>query len=211
MRFASPWDRKLRVITAASTLVLVAALGFVAAVIARTGLPGAIAAAVVAALGAGTVGFSWALAPRAFSLEHGALRIERPLRPVEIPLASIRAAALLGPGPLRGALRVAGSGGFFGYYGRFWSRPLGAFRLYATRTSDLVRVDTATERFLLSPERPERFLELLLSRAPASALSGGEPAPRRLARGTVVALVAALALVPVAIAAIVATAAALAR
>jgi hypothetical protein len=192
MRFASPWDRRLRIVTAISAIVLAAVVVFVAAVLATTGLGRAAVLAAVLALASLTLGLSWGLAPTAFAIEHGMLRIERPMQPIEIPLASIRAAGPLGPAGLGRSLRIAGSGGLFGYYGLFWSRRLGAYRLYATRTSDLVRVDTDRERFVLSPEPAGQFLELLQSRAPAWSFA--EPEPRPVARRVVAALVAAILL-----------------
>jgi hypothetical protein len=149
------------------------------------------------------LGVSFALAPNGYSIEAARLRIERPLRAIEIPLASIRSAGTLPDDAFRGARRVVGSGGLFGYYGRFWSRRLGAFRLYATRRTELVFVDTAADRFVLSPEPAERFLGVLLShapsasRAPADAMLPPRPMPRRVKLG----LAALFALVPIAIAA----------
>jgi hypothetical protein len=125
---------------------------------------------------------SWALAPRGFAIEASQLVVERPLLPVRIPLASVRAVELFPPGATRGALRIAGTSGLFGNYGRFWSRSLGFFRLYATRREGLVRVETEGAVFVLSPDPPERFVEALLGRAPRAQRSlgavSGKPAPR---------------------------------
>lgn len=162
------------------------------------------AAAAVAGLLAVTLGGAYALAPRGYALDAGRLRVERPLASVEIAYGAIRGAGALSEDALAGARRVMGSGGLFGYYGRFWSRRLGAFRLYATRRTGLVVVDTADDRLVLSPDSPERFLEVLHARAPGAAREAGEtlaarPVPRRVKLG----VAALVALVPLAIAAIV--------
>jgi hypothetical protein len=101
-------------------------------------------------------------------------------------------------------MRVAGSGGLFGYYGRFWNRSLGAFRAYATRRSDLVRVDTADERFVLSPDAPDRFLDELCARAPSAARATAyEPLERRpVPRRTWLLVAALVGIVPLAAGAI---------
>jgi hypothetical protein len=201
MRFRAPWDRTLRVTT--SVVACAAAIGAVLLLrlAATTEIPLATTAgiALASAIGA-TFALAWALAPGGYAVEAGRLRIDRPLRPIEIPLASIRAAAALPDGALSGSARIAGSGGLFGYYGRFWSRRLGAFRLYATRRTGLVAVDTDRERFVLSPEPPARFLEVLLSRAPsaARAISAASLAPRPLPRGAKLGLAALVLLVPLA-------------
>jgi hypothetical protein len=204
MRFASPWDRRLLAITAGSAVVLAVAVALVVSRLAGVGPGGLAVSAAVVALAAATVALSWALAPKGYSIDPRVLRIERPLSPIEIPLASIRAVGPAGPDAIRRSLRLGGSGGFFGYYGRFRNRRLGAFRLYATRTRDLVRIDTVADRFIVSPEPPDRFLELLLSRAPAAVgTAPDDVAPRPLPRRTVLTLVAAAAAVPLAVGAIV--------
>jgi len=106
----------------------------------------------------------------------------------------VRAVHLLPPSAARGLLRVAGSGGLFGYFGRYWSRDLGGFRLMATRRTGLVLVETSGGRVVLSPGEPAAFREAVLgaapwiARAPALALTpSGSP-------GRAVALVVALVL-----------------
>lgn len=169
MRFPAPKDRVVLLVTGFAALVLVAVVAVVGYAAAHalgpleTGIGWA-----VGLLGATILGVAWGLAPRGYSLEGSTLRVDRPLRPVVIRLAEVREAALLPEGAARGALRVGGSGGLFGFYGWFWGRTLGGFRMYASRTSRLVRVDTREERFVLSPEPPERFLEALLGRAPSA-------------------------------------------
>lgn len=112
---------------------------------------------------------TWALAPRAFTIGAGKLRVERNAwRAVEIPLARVRSVGLVPPEGVRGAIRLFGTGGLFGYYGLFRSRALGRFRLHATRGSGYVGVRTADALFVLTPERPEAFVEVLLGAAPAA-------------------------------------------
>lgn len=177
-RFPSPWDRGLRLATSILTVVLVAiGVGLPALGLYLSGpdpellWPFLLAPAGSAAILLG----SWALAPRGFALRAGELRVERPLLSLRIPLRSIRAVDLLPGDGLAGALRTAGNGGLFGYYGRFWSRALGSFRMYATRRDRLVRVETDEAVYLLSPEPPERFADALLTRAPLARRSPGAP------------------------------------
>lgn len=202
MRFAAPWDRTNRVSTTVATVVLAAVV--IAAGAFTAGLDAAAApvvVAVVAACAGATVGLAWAFGPKGYAILGDELLIERPLRAIAIPLRSIRAAVPLPDGSLKGALKVAGSGGLFGWYGRFWNRRLGSFRAYATRRDGLVLVDAGGDRFVLSPEPPGRFVEALLARAPAASRASGDvPLARRPTPRRVLVLLALLtALVPVSI------------
>jgi hypothetical protein len=178
-RFEAPWDGQLRLVSSILALFLAA----VAAGLLVLGLalsrgepallwPFLVGPVIIAAVLAG----AWLLAPRGFALDAADLVVLRPVRPVRIPLAEIRAVEPLPPGAIAGAVRLGGNGGMFGHYGRFWSRRLGSFRMYVTRRSGLVRVETGQEQFVLSPAEPEAFVEALLARAP-SARRGASARP----------------------------------
>jgi hypothetical protein len=151
--------------------------------------------------------FAWALSPRAFLVGSGVVAVERRRwRRLELPLSSLRRAVLLPAAGVHGALRVAGSGGAFGNYGLFWSRALGTFRLYATRSDRLVLLDADRERLVVSPDDVEGFLEAVRAHAPR-ALADTMPdradrPPRgraRIARALSLALFLPLAAVAVAL------------
>jgi hypothetical protein len=185
MRFEAPWDPRLRAVTALGSAVLVISAAVLLFLGFRDGDPAAAAIAAVFALGLLLVAFlARALAPTGFSIEGNAVKVLRRLRPVSIPLSRLRAA---GPvrRPLARSIRLGGSGGLYGWYGRYWSRALGQFRVYATRTGNLVQLDTPDERWILSPEPAGRFLDEVLARAPGAARVPEEgpharhPIPRR--------------------------------
>jgi hypothetical protein len=110
---------------------------------------------------------SFAYAPRGYVLEGSTVKVLRRVGPREIPLSRLRAAGPVGP-ILRGAVRLGGSSGLFGFFGRYWTRSLGMLHAYATRTDGLVQLDTPQGRFVLSPEPAERFLDEVLARAPGA-------------------------------------------
>ena len=96
---------------------------------------------------------AWAMAPVALVVEAGELRVERRAwKPLRLPLSTVAAVSLL-DAPVRGAIRLFGVGGFFGSYGVFWSRALGRFRLYATRSGPgiLVRRSGGSLPIVLTP------------------------------------------------------------
>lgn len=208
MRYAAPWDRSLRVSTGVLLAVIALAGAVLAAIVLAVG-----AGPLVTALGglalavlAGVAVAAWALAPTGYAIEGGTLRVLRRLRPIEVPLAEVGAVCRIAELRAGGAARIGGSAGFFGHHGRFWSRPLGSFRLHATRTHDLVLLDLSDDRLLLSPDLPERFLEEVLAAAPRAARAEDpEALPRRpLPRRAKVELALAIAAVPVLVGAILA-------
>jgi hypothetical protein len=180
------------------------------AVLAAAGGAGAGVAALLTALGVvlfgGAVLLSWALAPKSFAVEGTQVRVDRPFRPVVIPLTGLRSVGPLPDGALRGTSRLVGSSGLFGYYGRCWNRRLGAFRLHATRRSGLVLLEAAGELFVLSPEPAGRFVEDVLGRAAGAVRAeGAMPVERRpIPRRSWITIALVVALVPVGLAGVVA-------
>ena len=57
-------------------------------------------------------------------------------------------------------LRLWGNGGVFAGSGIFWNKRYGVFRAYVTRSKaeELVLVESARGKVIISPERPEEFL-----------------------------------------------------
>lgn len=167
--YAARWERSLKVSTGLF-VALTAGGAAVTAFVARhpetpdAGLAGLFFAAMPLFIVATAV-LAWALAPSGFEIEAALIRVERPLLPIEIPLREVREVEVLAPGALGGAIRLLGTSGAFGHYGRFRSRTLGKFRMYATRGDGLVRVTTERDTFVLSPEPLEPFVEEVLSRA----------------------------------------------
>ncbi len=165
----APTDRTLRVTTAVAAAV---AIGIPAAVVATLGHELADGpewvGLIACALGPLSLPLVWALAPRGFAIEGGTLRVLRPLAPVEIPLERIQRIGAVDDEAVRSSVRTFGVSGVFGNYGRFWSRTLGAFRLYARRsrgTFVLVEVE-GLGRLVLAPADSEVFLEMLRFEAP---------------------------------------------
>lgn len=160
--FTAPWDQKLTLVTVVGSalLLLGAALAaWVALAVVSSGAGRALllfgGVFSLAAL-AGSI----LLAPRGYTIADGRLTIRRLVRPVEIPLASIQAVELLPAERLARSLRTLGSGGLFGYYGRFRNAALGDYRIYATRGDGYVLVRAALP-YVLTPDSPDRFIEAL--------------------------------------------------
>ena len=68
------------------------------------------------------------------------------------------------PEVFRSAVRVCGSAGLFGFFGSFWSKPLGLFRAYCTNICGCIVVRLRDRVIVVSPDEPERFLVALHAR-----------------------------------------------
>jgi hypothetical protein len=148
---------------------------------------------------------AWAFAPRGFAIGRAFVRIERVLFPIELPLREVREAGMLPAEHLCGTVRVLGTSGAFGHYGRFRSRSLGDFRMYATRCQDLVRLVTDRGTFVLSPDPVERFVGEVLALAPSarrSDVTGPAPLPKRPSRAVWLVPLAIVATLLLAVAAV---------
>jgi hypothetical protein len=160
--FAAPWDQRLTAITIVAGSLMLGATAFVAWLAIARVTSGPVRAALLASavipLAALVLGAL--MGPRGYAIRGDTLTIERWIGPIEIPLASIRAVELLPADRLEGSLRTLGSGGYFGYYGRFRNELLGGYRLYATRGEGYVLV-RADRPYVLTPDSPDRFVEAL--------------------------------------------------
>ncbi len=135
------------------TVAMMAALRRPASPIASLGLVGA--ALAIAAI----LIFAWVYTPRAFRLDGGNLRIERPAGDVTIPLVTITEVV-----PLDVFLGLSwkappgGNSGLFGIYGTFYRRDIGKFQLYGRAASRAVLLETSGGKVVVTPEHREAFM-----------------------------------------------------
>lgn len=165
MTFDAPWDGKL---TAVTTLVAVLLGGSVMFLIwlgltRMPSLPLRLFLLFDAVVIAGVFVITALMGPRGYAIRETTFRIERRLGAIEIPISAIREVGPLPAESLKGAWRTLGSGGFFGYYGRYRNRTLGNFRMYATRSDGYVLV-RADHPYVLTPDSPGRLVEELRRR-----------------------------------------------
>jgi len=147
--FTAPWDRRL----CASTVLLSAAiLAPVLILPAHTRWVWWIRGALLLLVGA-----TWLWAPTGFRLQAGNLVVTRLIGELRISLSGLTRARRTGPDELRGAVRMWGSCGLFGCYGRFqvgfetqiW---------YVTDRSKCVRLELPGCVVVVSPSDPDAFL-----------------------------------------------------
>jgi len=102
---------------------------------------------------------SYALAPRGYAVLGRSLVVKRRLwRSVTVSLESIRELRPATADDFRGALRLWGDGGVFGYYGLFQTAKLGKCRWFLTNRSNAVVLVTEEKTVLLSPDDVSGFM-----------------------------------------------------
>ena len=105
------------------------------------------------------LGFAVVFAPLGYTVDDVGIVVNRIGPKVCILQGEIADIGRLSARDLGFSVRVCGSGGFFGFFGRFWSRRLGHHRMYATNMRDLVFVERMDgTRFILSPYPADVFV-----------------------------------------------------
>lgn len=131
----------------------------VAAVAVHTAIVGAILAVVL--------GLSYAYSPRGYRVSADAIIVKRLIGNVRVPIANLRSIRGVEKDDLRGAVRLWGSGGFFGYFGLFRTTKLGRCTWYATDRKKLIVAIGASKTTVYSPDDTEGFLNAIRARVPA--------------------------------------------
>ena len=77
------------------------------------------------------------LAPQRLEIGESQMVVLRRYQSVVISRDEIKSVEPLPANAMRGAIRTCGVGGLFGYFGKFYSRTIGSFSLYATGSENL--------------------------------------------------------------------------
>ncbi|MCL5744393.1 MAG: PH domain-containing protein [Acidobacteria bacterium] len=151
--FSASYDLTTKIVSA---VVCVVPLGFALAA----------QSALVAAISVLLFLVAYGYSPRGYVVTGRSIHIKRLLTTAQLPLHSIRAVRAATADDLRGCFRLWGSGGFFGYYGLFWTTRLGKCTWYATARKRLVVVVTESKTALFSPDDVDGFLAVIRAEVP---------------------------------------------
>lgn len=83
---------------------------------------------------------------------------------LEIPLSEVISVGPISKSDIDGSIRTFGSGGFFGYLGRFRNKTLGRYTMYATELKHLVLVRTRQKKYVFSCTQPQEFVAYIQAR-----------------------------------------------
>lgn len=145
MRFSASYDRTTKIVSATVA-------GFLLA------LALALQSVIVGSISAVLLVLAYAFSPRGYTIADESILIDRLVGTVQIPLRGLREARRSTADDFRGAIRLFGDGGLFGYYGLFRTARLGKSHWYMTNRSNAVVVRTADRVVVVSPDDPESFL-----------------------------------------------------
>ena len=154
----APLERNARVVTALTSVVAI--LGPLGLLLAQRG--GLLVLVGSPTLLVALVALPLALSPAGYAVGSGDLAVlRRGARPLLFPLGSLLAAR---PAAMPRSLRVLGSGGMFGWWGRFANRDWGRFKAYATDRRHGVLLEWPGFKLFVSPEDPEALRRAVLAR-----------------------------------------------
>lgn len=97
---------------------------------------------------------------RGYTITSDTLLIHRPLWDTVLPLAQLQSVEFL-PNLMSKSMRTCGNGGLYSFTGWFWNKPLGHYRAFVTDLKRTVVLRFITRRIIISPDKPEAFVEAL--------------------------------------------------
>lgn len=92
------------------------------------------------------------------------ITLKRLFSPIEVPLNEIMEIAQIPKSYIKGSIRTFGSGGAFGFLGRFKNARLGRYTMYATDLKKLILIRTDDKNYVFSCTRPQEFVEFVEKR-----------------------------------------------
>ena len=102
------------------------------------------------------------LAPQRLEIGESQIVVLRRYKSVVINRDEIKSVEQLPANAMRGAIRTGGVGGLFGYYGKFYTRSIGSFSLYATGSENLflIRKWNGTN-IVISCAEPDKIIKVI--------------------------------------------------
>ncbi len=156
-RFGAQWSMSVRIITAMVILATILVVGILLRI--GTG-PGPAWLNPLAFIPAGVLSITILFAPLGFTVDPIGIIIHRMGPNIYVRHEEIAAIERIEPRQIGLRLRLLGSGGFFGFFGSFYSRSLGRFRGYITNRRDLVLITLQHgNKLIVSPHPADAFVE----------------------------------------------------
>lgn len=79
--------------------------------------------------------------------------------PLKIPQSEIVEIKRIGKSEINNSIRIFGSGGLFGYLGRFKNDRFGSYTMYATELNNLIFIRTSNKKYVFSCSRSKELIE----------------------------------------------------
>ena len=105
---------------------------------------------------------AYGLSIKSYQITPEKLIVVRPFKNVQFLRTDIRHVVATDKSGIGFAWRLFGSGGFFGYFGRFYSSQLGRFTMYGSQSGNYVVITLAGDKkIVLTPDLPGEFVAAL--------------------------------------------------
>ncbi len=154
-RSEAKWGKSVKIITGAVIAILVAVMVTVTINAFEAG--NLMMAVAIDIFIPGLLLMMYAFAPRAYEITQTGIVVRRLLRSFEIPFSKIERMYRRDLSLVR--LRLFAVGGLFGYFGLYYAKDLGKVWAYVTRNKDVLVIETANNRYAISPD--QNFYEIL--------------------------------------------------
>lgn len=92
---------------------------------------------------------------------HEKITVNRWFGALEIPLNEVTGVIQISKSDIADSIRTFGSGGLFGFLGRFHNGRLGHYTMYATDLKNLVLICTAKKKYVFSCSEAQDFVDYI--------------------------------------------------
>lgn len=155
--FFAPWSRSLRFITLLTGVILIG-IGGILWLKAPENPPLLYHLSIW--MCPGILLLSALFAVRGYRVQGRNLWILRPGWKTRIALDGLKSVSFE-PNATKGSIRLFGNGGLFAFSGLFRNQQLGRYRAFATNMSGTVIIRLPAHTIVVTPDKPERFVETL--------------------------------------------------
>lgn len=107
----------------------------------------------------GIIIFGALFLPLKVSIAHNEICINRMISNVLIKNSDVKEIRTTTKSDTQNAIRTFGSGGLWGFLGKFNSPSLGDYNMYVTNTSKMITIKTKTDVFIISCDNPNEIID----------------------------------------------------
>lgn len=102
-----------------------------------------------------------AFMPIRLTVRSDKITLHRLIGAIHIPFKDIKEVKAISKSETSGSIRLFGSGGLFGYLGKFRNRRLGNYTMYATNLNELIYIRTDRKIYVFSCKNHYELMEIL--------------------------------------------------
>ncbi|MDR3218417.1 MAG: PH domain-containing protein [Dysgonamonadaceae bacterium] len=104
---------------------------------------------------------SFLFTPLSITVQDGLVQVKQIKGNLNIPVKEIKEIRLCTQSDTKNGRRTFGSGGYFGYLGKFRSAQLGAYQMYATNRSKKFLIKTNESTYVFSCDEPDQIIDYI--------------------------------------------------